>query len=381
MVEKNAAVTQYFDALMKALAGLDMYLREDDSPLYKHDLIGSVVAGYLKRMDESLESWENRISFTDHFRISRSESGFPVFQNVLELENDRRGAEKRLAALPDDERIREEMVEYILKKKAFPAALQKTMSERCYLETLMDGAHFSPLNLPKTVRVSVNPKTGRPYYVVHWGAYDGSANLPMVYMATIEDSSDDMVETLVKDGKKLSQRVDIPLPVEGLLIPKLARQFDDFCEKNSAYSLTLSTIATNLDHDFEHLHPKQLRRFVLGPFYHAGITEHGHKVDQILQKVKRPENAWLLTWTLQELYSYNEKPAKWGLWNSSPAREEFFINTDDLDCARQGVSAFQRHALVPHEAYQAIYAAGEEGEIFDGYEKHIISGDQVLRNM
>ena len=90
MVEKNAAVTQYFDALVKALAGLDMYLREDDSPLYKHDVIGSVVAGYLERMDESLESWENRISFTDHFRISRSESGFPVFQNVLELENDRR---------------------------------------------------------------------------------------------------------------------------------------------------------------------------------------------------------------------------------------------------------------------------------------------------
>ena len=381
MVTKNAAVTQYFDALVKALAGLDMYLREDDSPLYKHDVIGSVVAGYLKRMDESLESWENRISFTDHFRISRSESGFPVFQNVLELENDRRGAEKRLASLPDDARIREGMVEYILKKKEFPAALQKTMSERRYLETLMDGTHFSPLNLPKTVRVSVNPKTGRPYYVVHWGAYDGSANLPMVYMATIEDSSDDMVETLVKDGKKLNKNVDIPLPVDGLLNPKLARQFDDFCEKNSAYGLTLSTIATNLDHDFEHLHPKQLRRFVLGPFYHAGITEHGHKVDQILQKVKRPENAWLLTWTLQELYSYNETPAKWGLWNSSPAREEFFINTNDLDCARQGVSAFQRHALVPHEAYQAIYAAGEEGEIFDGYQKHIISGNQVLRNM
>lgn len=381
MMTKNAAVTQYFDALVKALAGLDMYLREDDSPLYKHDVIGSVVAGYLKRMDESLESWENRISFTDHFRISRSESGFPVFQNVLELEDDRRGAKNRLAALPDDERIREEMVEYILKKKAFPAALQKTMSERRYLETLMDGAHFSPLNLPQTVRVSVNPKTGRPYYVVHWGAYDGSANLPMVYMATIEDSSDEMVETLVKDGKKLNQNVDIPLPVEGLLNPKLARQFDDFCEKNSSYGLTLSTIATNLDHDFDHLHPKQLRRFVLGPFYHAGITEHGHKVDQVLQKVKRPENAWMLTWTLQELYSYNEKPAKWGLWNSDPAREEFFINTDDLDCARQGVSAFQRHALVPHEAYQAIYAAGEEDEIFDGFQKHIISGNQVLRNM
>ena len=77
----------------------------------------------------------------------------------------------------------------------------------------------------------------------------------------------------------------------------------------------------------------------------------------------------------------NEKEAKWGLWNSTPPREEFYINTDDLDCARQGVSTFQRHSLVPHEAYQAIYAAGQEDEIFGGYEKHIISGDQVLRNM
>ena len=381
MVNENKVVTQYFDALEKAFDGLDMYLREDDSPLYKHDIIGSVVASYLSRMGESLASWKNRVAFTERFRISRSESGFPVFQNVLELEKDRLGAKKRLATLPDDSHIREEMVEYILKKKEFPTALQKTMSERRYLETLINGVHFSPIVLPQTIRVSVNPKTGRPYYVVHWGAYDGSENLPMVYMATIEDSSPDLVETLVTKKNRLNKKVDIPLPVEGLLNPKLARQFDDFCEKNSSYGLTLSTIATNMDRDFEHLHPKQLRRFVLGPFYHTDITEHGHKVDKILQKVKRPENAWLLTWTLQELYSYNEIPAKWGLWSDDPAREEFFINTDNLDCARQGVSAFQRHALVPHEAYQAIYAAGEENEIFEGFQKHIISGEQVLRNM
>ena len=129
------------------------------------------------------------------------------------------------------------------------------------------------------------------------------------------------------------------------------------------------------------LHPKQLRRFVLGPFYHAGITEHGHAVDAILAKIKRSDDAWLLTWTQQEIYSMSETPAKWGLWGGEPARDAYFINTDDLDCARQGVSAFQRHALVPHEAYQAIYASGQADEVFDGYHKHIISGDEVLRDM
>ncbi|MFZ1813553.1 MAG: hypothetical protein WBO55_04265 [Rhizobiaceae bacterium] len=374
-------VGRYFDAMGNALDGLDTFLREDDSPLYKHDVIGSIVESYLTRLRGSFQSWQNRVAFADRFRISQAESGFPAFQNVMELENDRREAKKRLAAMPDGTTIRQEMVDYILRKKEFPLAPQKMMAERQYLETVEQGTHFSPFVLPRTVRVSVNPKTKRPYYIVHWGYFDGTANLPMVYVVSLEDSSKDMVSTLVDRDGKLSRNVEIPLPVDGLLNPKLAHQFDDFCDKNSSYSLSLSTIATSMDKDFDTLHPKQLRRFVLGPFYHADITRNGETVDQILKKVHRPENQWLLTWTLQEIYSVNEKPGKWGLWGGEPPRDEYFINTDDLECARQGVSAFQRHTLVPHEAYQAIYAAGEADKVFAGYETHIISGGQVLRRV
>lgn len=374
-------VGRYFEAMGRALDGLDTFLREDDSPLYKHDVIGSIVEGYLTRLRGSFQSWQNRVAFAERFRISQAESGFPAYQNVMELENDRRDAKKRLAAMADGDTIRQEMVDYILKKKEFPLALQKTMAEREYLEAVEQGEHFSPFVLPRTVRVSVNPKTKRPYYIVHWGYFDGSSNLPMVYVCSLEDSSSDMVETLVDRNGKLARNVEIPLPVDGLLNPKLAHQFDDFCDRNSAYSLSLSTIATNMDKDFDTLHPKQLRRFVLGPFYHSDITRNGETVDQILKKVHKPENQWLMTWTLQEIWSVNERPGKWGLWGGEPPRDEYFINTDDLECARQGVSAFQRHALVPHEAYQAIYAAGEADKIFDGYETHIISGNQVLRRI
>jgi hypothetical protein len=380
MESQDTAAGRYFASLSRALDGLDTYLNDDESPLYKHDLIGAVVTEYLARLRGSLRSWEDRIAFTDKFRISRAESGFPAFQNLLELENDRRDASTRLASLLDEDTIRKEMVDFILTKKAVPAELQKTMAERRYLGSLDTGKHFSPLCLPQTVRVSVNPKTKRPYYVVHWGFYDGTANLPMIYVLSLEDSSADMVETLV-EGDKLKRGVDIPLPVEGLLNPSLANQFDDFCDRNSSYSLTLSTIASSLDKDFPTLHPKQLRRFVLGPFYHSEITVNGVIVDQILQKVKRPENQWLLTWTLQEIYSMNEKPGKWGLWGSQPPQEEFFLNTHDLDAARMGVSAYSRHALVPHEAYQAIYAEGQAEAVFAGYETHIISGNKVLRRI
>ena len=273
------------------------------------------------------------------------------------------------------------MADFILRHKAFPAALQKSMAERLYLEDVRAGTTFGPFVLAQTAMVSVNPKSGRPFYLVHWGSFDGTANLPLIYMATVEDSSEAMVEQLVTRDGKLNAKVEIPLPVDGLLNPELAHRFDDFTEKNSAYALSPVTIATNLDKDFAELHPKQLRRVVLGPFYTAGITEHNSTVEEVLSKVRKPENAWLLTWTVQEVFSKAERPARNGLFSSTPAAEEFHIETDDLEAARQGVSSYEKHALIPHEAYQALYAAGEAQKIFSGYKVHILSKGQVISDV
>ena len=377
-IPADSPVGQYFAAIRSALGGLEIFLADRNSPLYRNSVVGEVIVPYLARLKASFACWENRIGFVAQFRISRAESGFPVFQNVLELENDRQSAEKRLSAMPAADQLRAEMADFILRQKAFPTDLQARMAERLYLEQIGKGDIFSPFVLPETIRVAVNPKTMRPYYVVSWGAFDGSATLPMVYMATIEDSSESVVSMLVTKDGKLNPEVDIPLPVGGLLNPDLASRFDDFALKNSAYSLTPVTIATNLDKDFPALHPKQLRRIVLGPFYSAGITENNARVSEVLSRVRKRENAWLLTWTVQEVFSKAERPAKKGFWNSTPAQEEFHIETDDLEAARMGVSAYEKHALVPHDAYQALYAAGEVEGVFGEYKVHVISGNQVI---
>jgi hypothetical protein len=381
MTSPTDPAARYFEAIRAALTGLEIFMRDDRSRLYRHGIVAKIVAEYIARLEKSFACWENRLGFMEKFRISRAESGFPVYQNILELENDRRTAAQRLAGIPEPGELRVEMADFILRHKEFPATLQKSMAERLYLEDVKDGVVFGPFMLAQTAKVSVNPKTFRPYYLAHWATFDGTANLPLIYMATIEDSSESMVEQLVGEDGKLSEKVEIPLPVDGLLNPELAHRFDDFTEKNSAYTLSPATIASNLDKDFPELHPKQLRRVVLGPFYSAGITEHNSAVADVLSKVRKPENAWLLTWTIQEIYSKGERPGRKGLWSSEPASEEFYINTDDLEAARQGVSSYEKHALVPHEAYQALYAAGEAQKIFLGYKVHILSKGRVISDV
>ena len=381
METDEGQASRYFKAIGSALDGLNIFLLARQATPARDDILTGVIAEYITRLVNSFACWQNKLAFVDTFKISRAESGFPVFQNVLELDRDHATAKERLSTIPSAAQLRADMADFILRKKEFPAVLQKLMAERIYLETAQKGELFKPYILPRTIKVGVNSQTMRPSYMVHWGVFDGSANLPMVYLATIEDSTEQLVDALVTSDGKLNPDERIPLPVEGLLNPALARQFDDFIEKNSSYSLSPSTIATNMDKDFAALHPKQLRRTVLGPFYSVGMTENNSTVSEVLSKVRKPENAWLLTWTIQDIFSKKEIVEKKGFFSTDPAREEFHIETDDLECARMGVSSYERHALVPHEAYQALYASGETKKIFDGYKVHVLSNGQVISDV
>jgi hypothetical protein len=97
--------------------------------------------------------------------------------------------------------------------------------------------------------------------------------------------------------------------------------------------------------------------------------------------VRKAENAWLLDLDHPGGLFQGREAGRKGLWSSEPASEEFFINTDDLEAARQGVSSYEKHALIPHEAYQALYAAGEAEKIFAGYKVHILSKGQVISDV
>ena len=377
MTTAEPAVQQYFQTVRAAFEGLEIHLDDLSRGQSAKDLTATLIMKYVERLKTSLGCWENKTGFMDRFRISRAAGGFPIYHTGLERQNDRKTAPERLAGIPDGNRLRAEMVDFILRNKAFPEALQGRMAERLYLEEVVKGEVFSPIILPETSGVSVNPDSRRPSVIVNWAAFDGSQTLPMIYIAKIEDSSENMARMLVTRDGKLNSDLDIPLPVGGLLNPELAARFDDFVIRNSSFALSPVTIATNMDKDFPTLHPKQMRRIVIGPFYSAGITENNAVINGILSRVRKRENAWLLTWTVQEVFSTREKPEVKGFFSSTPAQQEFHIDTTNMEASRMGVSAFEKHALVPHEAYTALYASHEADTIFAGYKVHVISGNQV----
>ena len=162
-------------------------MRDDRSPLTRH----GIVAGSPPNISTGWRSlslcWRNRLGFMEKFKISRAESGFPIFQHVLELENDKRKAEQRLASIPQANELREEMADFILRHKEFPDALQRSMAERLYLEEVAQrqrvrAVHAGPDREGFSQSNQHAAHLSRPLGEL----LDGSANLPLIYMATVE---------------------------------------------------------------------------------------------------------------------------------------------------------------------------------------------------
>ncbi|MEM8811272.1 MAG: hypothetical protein AAGF59_01545 [Pseudomonadota bacterium] len=374
----------YFEIMERALSALEGILREERPGPWgsrPNKIINAVALEHLGRLKRNFVAWDMRRMFAENFQIDAVESGFPVFRHVMDLERTQSRIAERLEETPEPADVRREMLDLILKFKQHPGSLQKVMAERLYLEALQRGDVFPAFHAPETLRVTVDKATGRLIYVLHWAAYDGTQNLPMVYLAVIEDSSVSTARSAALERAKKELTPSLKTTINGLPNPDLSEAFTHFAANHSQYGLTLTSIATALDADFDNLHPKHLRRFILGPFYGAGETRHPDTIQSVLDSARTPDRSWILTWTMQELQAKKEIAAKRGIWNSEPARQIFYIDTNDVECVQQGVSAFSRNALVPHDVYQAVFAAGDTGSVFAGHECAILSEDQVLRNL
>jgi hypothetical protein len=381
MSHQQQVMQHYFQAVDSAFDALDKIFETEGIWVKKHNLIYDVVSLHLGKLRWSFECWKKKIWYVDQFHLDLMDSGLPIYQHVLQFENDRAKLDEMLEELPDPGQIKNEMAELMLKYKQFPANLQSTMGERQYFDALQKGPTYRAFTPPETVRHSFNPRSKRPYYVVHWATYDGTQNIPVVYMAVIEDSSSDAPKPVPRRSGPWGDVGGDTMLGPGLPNRGLSKDFESFVKGQSMYSLTLTSIATAMDKDFPTLHPKQLRRFVLGPLYVGGITSHNEQVEDMLAGVADPDDNWLLNWTLQELISKEEVANKHGLWGRAVPKEVYYINTDEIECAKNGVSSQEKNALVPHEAFQKAYATGTSKKIFKGYQCYVASDDHIIRHV
>jgi len=197
--------------------------------------------------------------------IDKSESGFPIFQELMQMASDATQAKKHLKSLPSQERLKKDMkdmINHILTEKSSPTQLQYAMSQRIYYEYLAQENLFLTQNHPQLVWVGKDMNSGRRSYLVHWAAYDSQTNLPAVYLMELEDTAS---RALVHDERRWPQ-------VQTHLMAQ------------AVSGLKLLTIAKGFDSDFDTLHPKLLRRFHLGPMYSHNFTEQRGPLRDVLSQ-------------------------------------------------------------------------------------------------
>ncbi|GHA43573.1 hypothetical protein GCM10008927_05360 [Amylibacter ulvae] len=284
--------------------------------------------------------------------IDKSDSGFPIFQELLQMAADALQAPTHLKSLPTQDRLKQQMITHILREKQHPTKLQYALSQRIYYEYLQRGELFLSQNDPQAIWIGSDQDDARRRFLVHWATYDSQTNLPAIYLMELEDS-----------GRKALPRDERRWPrVQSHLMAQ------------SISELTLLTIARGFDHDFDDLHPRRLRRFRIGPMYsHAFTEQHGPLRDILSEASGEPGLDWALSWRVETLKSQSTTQEKTGFF-SSAERQIYDVDKDRL--GMQGLTDYHQSLLLPHRAYQVMeeknlpslkttrkYVLGKHGEV------------------
>ncbi|MBL9073628.1 hypothetical protein [Tabrizicola sp.] len=309
-----------------------------------------VLGVYLKAVAATFRALNHKYLMTGRgegapkLTIDRHESGFPVAQELMAMAVDAQQAEKHLAGMPSEAELKDRMVRQIVGDLTIPTALQFALSQRYYYEALLAGGIFWARNDPDAQWIEDLGE--RRHFLLHWAVWDTQVNLPVVYLMDVEDS-----------GKK-------PLPNDAYRWPQVQQAL----MAQAIGGLKLVTIATGFDKDFEGLHPKRLRRIILGPMYSASFTLQSGPISKVLEGAKAPEGEdWALVWTVEDLVSDREEAVKDG-WFSTATRQVYKL--DPVAGAELGATRQERMIILPEKPYQVLAEQNPKG--LQGLRKFVV---------
>ncbi|WP_226779650.1 hypothetical protein [Oceaniglobus trochenteri] len=286
-------------------------------------------------------------TFFGSLEMDTTESGFPVFRELLTMGSDFSQAERHLETMPDRHTLTERMVAQIVGDRVIPTRLQFALSQRLYYQALTEQRLFWPQNDPRTIWLE--GLNDRRKFLVHWAVYDSQVNLPVIYMMELEDSGR---TSLPKDATRW------PSVQAHLMAQSMA-------------GLKLLTIAKGFDEDFDNLHPKRLRRVHVGPMYSAAYTRQTGPIRDVLEQARAPEGQdWCLAWTIEDLESERVDSERKG-WFSTVEREVFALDPFAGRGADTGATRTERAVILPQRPYQVLAEMNPPG--FASVRKFVVS--------
>lgn len=361
-LEGAAKTRRYFSKFERIIGHLDGVTEiTTEEGLVKREE-AKIIKGYLERLSHTftalsykyLMTWRVSGALPNGMSVDRQDSGFPVFQELLQMANDALNVEQHLKNSATPEAIKKDMVKHILNAQSHPTKLQYAMSQRLYYEWLDGRDLFYARNDPQAVWQG-NIGEDRRRYLVHWASYDSQTNLPAVYLMELEDSGR---TALVQDEGRWPQ-------AQAHLMAQ------------AVSGLKLLTIASGFDQDFDDLHPKTLRRVHIGPMYSHAFTEQTGPLREVLAEASGQAGLdWALSWTVESLWSKKVAEEKSG-WFSTVQREIY--ETTDKDMMNDaGYSDMRRSLILPQRPYQVLEHRDPPG--MRGVRKYVVGSKGKVRS-
>lgn len=315
-----------------------------------------MLKGYLEALSKTFTALSYKYLMADRatpqgggqFSIDKTDSGFPLHREILQMAADMSQAEKHLKGLPSQERLKKDMINHILIDQSSPTKLQYALSQRIYYEYLHKKEMFLTQNDPELIWVGKNMKDGRRSYLIHWASYDSQTNLPAIYLMQLDDTAH---RALPHDERRWP-RVQSHLMAQAVS------------------GLKLITIAKGFDEDFDTLHPKMLRRFHIGPMHSHNFTQqHGPIRDVLAEAEGETGMDWALAWTVESLVSESTIQEKAGIFKKLD-RQVFTLDRFDPSTADAGATDIRRSLILPHRAYQVLEE--KHASDFSGTRKYVV---------
>ena len=132
-----------------------------------------MLKGYLEALSNTFTALSYKFLMADRvgelsnlqFSIDKTESGFPIFRELMQMASDATQAKKHLKSLPSQERLKKDMINHILTEQSSPTQLQYALSQRIYYEYLGTKDLFLSQNHPQIIWVGKDLKAGRRNYL------------------------------------------------------------------------------------------------------------------------------------------------------------------------------------------------------------------------
>lgn len=342
---------RYFAQVAKACMSLKhayAEVRTRDGSTHEAQIESAEVEAHLNRFLQTLRALDRRSVYQDPNDrmpfIDLTDSGFPNYTEISNMEAHTHLAEEELRKGPADALLKRQLADALIRTgEDIPEHLVQ-LCQRSYYAMIRDHQKLFLTKTPIKVHFRGEEQKMRKY-VATWGFYDPERNTPHLYILSFDQSKHEY--PLEEDTEERNALMKV-LQMEG------SRAGD------------LLVMASNIDEKVRSVHPKVLKRLQLGPLYSRllfefrnpnELTPQESAMRELLMSGGHEDDVIALCRD-EIIFSKRQEKLAGSMLRTlgfkKDTREIFYIPENDLVSYEKGYTQTHHFALMPHRVLQQL---------------------------